>query len=81
MNCHDSDFSSFFRTATGLEPYPYQVKPACDPIQSRLIHDLTGCGKTAALAFLHVWNRASIPKSLRLMAAPCGLALRRGGDR
>ncbi len=40
-------FKSFFETATGTTPYPYQAVLGKNPIESRLINIPTGCGKTA----------------------------------
>lgn len=40
-------FEAYFRTATGKDPYGYQVRLAEAPCQSRLISIPTGLGKTA----------------------------------
>jgi CRISPR-associated endonuclease/helicase Cas3 len=49
-------FRDFFERATGQEPYPYQEKLAALPLESRLIHVPTGCGKTAAVVLAWVWR-------------------------
>lgn len=66
------NFETFFRTATGKNPYPYQGRLACGdsydpanpttqttgtPCQSRLIDIPTGLGKTAAVTLAWLWNR------------------------
>jgi len=55
----DDSFREFFEHATGIEqgPYPYQEKLAAAPIESRLIHIPTGCGKTAAVILAWLWRR------------------------
>ena len=47
----DDLFRAFFKHATGVKegPYPYQERLAAAPIESRLIHVPTGCGKTTLL--------------------------------
>jgi hypothetical protein len=51
------DFGLFFYQATGSQPYPYQEKLATEPVQSRLVHVPTGCGKTAAAILRWLWRR------------------------
>ena len=55
----DDLFRVFFKRATGVQegPYPYQERLARGPIQSRLIHVPTGCGKTAAVILAWLWRR------------------------
>ena len=45
----DGPFRGFFEQATEKEPCTYQEKLAAAPIESRLIHVPTGCGKTTLL--------------------------------
>ena len=47
----------FFGHATGHPPYPYQIRLANSPCQSRLINIPTGLGKTAAVTLAWLWNR------------------------
>lgn len=55
-------FCSFFAQATqGQTAYPYQEKLAAAPIESRLIHVPTGCGKTAATILAWLWHRRVDP--------------------
>jgi hypothetical protein len=57
------DFGLFFYQATGSQPYPYQEKLATEPVQSRLIHVPTGCGKTAAVIdFCPIGGKGSEPR-------------------
>jgi CRISPR-associated endonuclease/helicase Cas3 len=56
------DFGLFFYQATGSQPYPYQEKLATEPVQSRLIHVPTGCGKTAAAILAWLWRRGMDPE-------------------
>ena len=58
-------FQNFFRTARGdgRDPFDYQTRLACgDDAGSRacaslLIDVPTGCGKTAAVVLVWLWNR------------------------
>lgn len=51
-------FQTFFRTATGNDPYDWQCRLAEDPnCQSRLIDIPTGLGKTAGVVLAWLWNR------------------------
>ena len=51
-----SGFDSFFRAATGFDPYPYQRKLALEPWPDAL--DVpTGLGKTAAVTLAWLWKR------------------------
>ena len=55
------NFISFFHTATGNEPYEYQIRLAGSddgcPCESLLINIPTGLGKTAAVVLAWLWNR------------------------
>jgi CRISPR-associated endonuclease/helicase Cas3 len=42
-------FESFFRQATGHEPFPYQTRLALSPELPQLMDVPTGAGKTAAV--------------------------------
>jgi len=61
----DNAFRAFFKHATGVQkgPYPYQERLANAPIESRLIHIPTGCGKTAAVILAWLWRRRFHPDS------------------
>ena len=50
------DFVSFFRDATGYDPYPYQSRLAADGLPDVLRVD-TGCGKTEAAGLAWLWRR------------------------
>ncbi len=51
-----TDFVSFFRNATGYDPYPYQSRLAADGLPDVLRVD-TGCGKTEAAGLTWLWRR------------------------
>ena len=61
----DEPFRAFFKHATGVKegPYPYQERLAAAPIESRLIHVPTGCGKTAAAIVAWLWQRKQNPET------------------
>jgi CRISPR-associated endonuclease/helicase Cas3 len=40
-------FARWFRQATGHEPYPFQIRFACEPTLPELVDVPTGMGKTA----------------------------------
>jgi len=44
------------RCVTDNDPYPYQVRLASEPIQSRAISVPTGAGKTAAAIVAWLWR-------------------------
>jgi CRISPR-associated endonuclease/helicase Cas3 len=52
----EQEFRSFFRCVTDKDPYPYQVRLASEPIQSRAISVPTGAGKTAAAIVAWLWR-------------------------
>jgi CRISPR-associated endonuclease/helicase Cas3 len=54
-------FEAFFTKATGKTPYAYQAELAKSPIESRLIHVPTGCGKTAAVILAWLWRWRKCP--------------------
>lgn len=61
LNMEFETFGSFFKTATGHEPYPYQTRLACmDDLQNTLLDAPTGSGKTeAAVLAAYLWRRVS----------------------
>src|SRR5579885_164316 len=54
-------FEAFFEKATGKTPYEYQTSLVEPPVESRLIHVPTGCGKTAAAILAWLWQRKENP--------------------
>ncbi len=50
------DYTSFFRTATGQDPYPWQERVAAGPLPE-VVEVPTGAGKTAGLALGWLWRR------------------------
>lgn len=64
-------FHCFFERATEEVPYPYQVSLTTAPIESRLIHVPTGCGKTAAVILSWLWQRKINPARTPRRLAYC----------
>jgi len=50
-------YESFFRRATGHDPFPYQTRLALSPELPQLIDIPTGAGKTAAVVMAWLWRR------------------------
>ena len=57
------EFSPYFRTSTGQQPYAYQKALAESNCSSRLISVPTGMGKTAAVIHAWLWNRVHMGNS------------------
>ena len=55
-----SDYKEFFKTSTGKDPYPYQVKFATEDLPN-LIDAPTGSGKTATIILGWLWRRRFHP--------------------
>lgn len=62
------DFCSFFKQATGKEPFHYQKKLAEDPSWSDILRAPTGTGKTAAIILGWLWRRLWAPEPIRQTA-------------
>lgn len=59
-------FENFFNTATGKNPFPYQVRLAESPPDLPLVIDApTGSGKTAAVILAWLWRRKFADKKIR----------------
>jgi CRISPR-associated endonuclease/helicase Cas3 len=54
-------FTVCFQQATGHEPYPFQVRFACEPELPELVEVPTGLGKTAMAVLGWVWRRRFHP--------------------
>jgi CRISPR-associated endonuclease/helicase Cas3 len=63
-----STFESFFSTATGTDPFPYQIRFATEPELPGLVGAPTGAGKTATAVLGWLWRRRHHPDE-RLRAA------------
>jgi CRISPR-associated endonuclease/helicase Cas3 len=50
------DFPTFFESATGFGPFPYQVQAACDDTLPSFIIVPTGSGKTATVVLGWLWR-------------------------
>lgn len=59
------DFSTLFKYATGLEPFPYQERLANVPESSILLNVPTGLGKTDAVVMAWVYRRRYAPHAVR----------------
>jgi CRISPR-associated endonuclease/helicase Cas3 len=53
----ESPFVRWFRQATGNEPYPFQIRFACEPTLPALVDVPTGMGKTAMAVLGWLWRR------------------------
>lgn len=52
----EQDFSQWFTKATEKDPYPYQVRFACEPTLPELVDVPTGMGKTAMAVLGWPWR-------------------------
>jgi len=64
MNNHAA-FARWFKQATGNEPYPYQVRFACEPTLSELVDVPTGMGKTAMAVLGWLWRKRFAEEEIR----------------
>ena len=58
-------FDSFFTSATGHFPYPYQRRVALDGQMPALVNIPTGLGKTAAVILAWLWRRRFADETVR----------------
>ena len=58
-------FARWFRQATGNEPYPFQIRFACEPTLSELVDVPTGMGKTAMAVLGWLWRRRFTEEKVR----------------
>ena len=61
-----TDYTAFFRQATGTDPYPYQVRFASEPRLPALVSVPTGAGKTATVLLGWLWRRRFADEAVRL---------------
>lgn len=59
------EFVRWFRQATGNEPYPFQVRFACEPTLPELVDVPTGLGKTAMAVLGWLWRRRFAEETVR----------------
>ncbi|WHZ25390.1 MAG: CRISPR-associated helicase Cas3 [Nitrospira sp.] len=59
MNNRDA-FVRWFEQATGHEPYPFQIRFACEPTLPQLVDVPTGMGKTAMAVLGWLWRRPNL---------------------
>ncbi|MFO0767837.1 MAG: CRISPR-associated helicase Cas3' [Nitrospiraceae bacterium] len=64
MSNHD-EFARWFRQATGNEPYPFQIRFACEPELPELVDVPTGLGKTAMAVLGWLWRRRFAEETVR----------------
>ncbi|HWO20471.1 MAG TPA: CRISPR-associated helicase Cas3' [Kofleriaceae bacterium] len=65
-----STFEAFFSTATGTEPFPYQLQFAIEPALPDLVVAPTGAGKTATAVLGWLWRRRHHPDERVRAATP-----------
>ena len=63
--CPEKLFKDFFKSATGNEPYPYQVRLAVGEELPQLVDIPTGMGKTAGALLAWLWRRRSASVEIR----------------
>ena len=61
----NDSFESFFKRATGHEPFPYQSRLALSPELPQLVDIPTGAGKTAAVVLAWLWRRRFAGEDVR----------------
>lgn len=64
MNNTDA-FASWFHKATDREPYPFQIRFACEPTLPELVNVPTGLGKTAMAVLGWLWRRRFAEEEVR----------------
>lgn len=64
MNNRDA-FVHWFEQATRHEPYPFQIRFACEPTLSELVDVPTGMGKTAMAVLGWLWRRRFAEEKVR----------------
>lgn len=62
----ERQFTEWFTHATGKEPYPFQMRFACEPTMPELVDVPTGLGKTAMAVLGWVWRRSHNGSDLRV---------------
>lgn len=68
VHSRQASYESFFKKATGFEPFPYQVRLGVEELPE-ILNVPTGAGKTAALILAWLWKRRFADEKTR-MATP-----------
>jgi CRISPR-associated endonuclease/helicase Cas3 len=58
-------FAGWFQQATGNQPYPFQIRFACEPTLPELVNVPTGMGKTAMAVLGWLWRRRFAEETIR----------------
>jgi len=66
----EKEFIRWFQQATGHEPYPFQIRFACDTVLPELVDVPTGLGKTAMAVLGWLWRQRFHPDEAVRKATP-----------
>ncbi len=66
----ERQFAEWFTRATGNEPYPFQIRFACEPKLPGLVDVPTGLGKTAMAVLGWLWRRRFHPDEVVRKSTP-----------
>lgn len=61
----EQDFAQWFKRATEKEPYPFQVRFACEPTLPDLVDVPTGLGKTGMAVLGWLWRRRFVEEDIK----------------
>lgn len=61
----EQQFAKWFKCATSHNPYPFQIRSACDRELPQLVVVPTGMGKTAMAVLGWLWQRRFVEEEIR----------------